>query len=146
MFNNVNNELLRTISTSSSSSSSSVDELLSASAATSKTTSEITSDDIDRLCDGQNQAKEVTITQFAQRVLDFSSQYGSDYSISYTACNITGRPSKFPNYGDFPETFAMVSECRKVFKVISIDRLIEFGCIVSANVWQMVGYGAIQKH
>lgn len=115
MFNNVNNELLRTISTSSSSSSSSVDELLSASAATSKTTSEITSDDIDRLCDGQNQAKEVTITQFAQRVLDFSSQYGSDYSISYTACNITGRPSKFPNYGDFPETFAMVSECRKVF-------------------------------
>lgn len=53
--------------------------------------------------------EEVSIEQFAQRVLEFSSQYGADYSISYTACNITGRPSKFPNYGDFPETFAMVN-------------------------------------
>lgn len=101
-------ELLRTASSSSTSSASSIDDFVSSS--TNKTPSEITIDDIDQLCDDKNHIKEVQIEQFAQRVLEFSSQYGSDYSISYTACNITGRPSKFPNYGDFPETFAMVSE------------------------------------
>lgn len=49
------------------------------------------------------------IEQLVQGVLDFSSQYGSDSSISFTAHNITGAPSKFPEYGDFPETFAMVN-------------------------------------
>lgn len=53
-------------------------------------------------------SKIVVIEQYAQKVLDYSSQYGSGFSISYTAFNITGRPSKFPDYGDFPETFAMV--------------------------------------
>ncbi|XP_053698120.1 F-box/LRR-repeat protein 4 [Sabethes cyaneus] len=48
----------------------------------------------------------VTIKQYAQNVVDFSSQYGSDTSISYTAYNVTGKPSKYPDYGDFPETFA----------------------------------------
>lgn len=52
---------------------------------------------------------DISINQYAQDVIDFSSQYGSDYSISYTALNITGRPSKYPDYGDFPETFAMVN-------------------------------------
>ncbi|EAT33396.1 AAEL014330-PA, partial [Aedes aegypti] len=46
------------------------------------------------------------INQYAQDVVDFSSQYGSDTSISYTAFNVTGKPSKYPDYGDFPETFA----------------------------------------
>ncbi|XP_055371281.1 F-box/LRR-repeat protein 4 [Condylostylus longicornis] len=53
------------------------------------------------------ESRDIIIEQFAQDVIDFSSQYGSDYSISYTAFNITSRPSKFPDYGDFPETFAM---------------------------------------
>ncbi|XP_061397926.1 F-box/LRR-repeat protein 4-like [Musca vetustissima] len=47
------------------------------------------------------------LEQYAHSVLDFSSQYGIDLSISYTAPNITGRPSKYPEYGDFPQTFAM---------------------------------------
>ncbi|XP_054727426.1 F-box/LRR-repeat protein 4 isoform X2 [Anastrepha obliqua] len=47
------------------------------------------------------------LDQYAQDVADFSSQYGSDYSISYTAPNITGKPRKYPEYGDFPETYAM---------------------------------------
>lgn len=55
---------------------------------------------------GGNRGKLVTINQYAQDVVDFSSQYGSDTSISYTAFNVTGKPSKFPDYGDFPETFA----------------------------------------
>lgn len=50
----------------------------------------------------------IRIEQFVRHVIDFSSQYGSDSSISFTAQNITGKPSKFPCYGDFPETFAMV--------------------------------------
>lgn len=59
--------------------------------------------------DVENYFSDVLIDQYAQDVVDFSSQYGSDYSISYTALNITGRPCKYPDYGDFPETFAMVS-------------------------------------
>lgn len=47
--------------------------------------------------------------QYVLGVLDFSSQYGIDYSISYTAANVIGRPTKFPAYGDYPETFTMVS-------------------------------------
>jgi hypothetical protein len=50
----------------------------------------------------------VFIEQFVQSVIGFSSQYGSDVSISYTAYNITGKPSKFPDYGDFPQAFVMV--------------------------------------
>lgn len=52
--------------------------------------------------------------QFSSEVVDFTSQYGSDISISYTANNITGRPSNFPNYGDFPQSYVMVSarHCR----------------------------------
>ena len=47
------------------------------------------------------------VEQFVGEVLDFSSQYGSDASISYTAHNIVGRPTKFPSYGDFSQTFVM---------------------------------------
>ncbi|XP_014487327.1 PREDICTED: F-box/LRR-repeat protein 4 isoform X1 [Dinoponera quadriceps] len=45
--------------------------------------------------------------QFVQDVCDFSSQYGSNISISYTGYNIAGKPSKFPDYGDFPQAFVM---------------------------------------
>ena len=76
------------------------------------------------------------VISLKNQVLDFSSQYGSDSSISYTAHNIVGRsfklqhqklnlnnsassplafpetdfmfrPSKFPSYGDFSQTFVM---------------------------------------
>ena len=49
------------------------------------------------------------VEQFVKEVSDFSSQYGSNISISYTAYNIAGNPSKFPDYGDFPQAFVMVS-------------------------------------
>ncbi|XP_033326339.2 F box and leucine-rich-repeat gene 4 [Megalopta genalis] len=45
--------------------------------------------------------------QYVKDVRDFSSQYGSNISISYTAYNIAGFPSKFPDYGDFPQAFVM---------------------------------------
>lgn len=52
---------------------------------------------------------DLVIRQFANDVRSFSSQYGSDISISYTAYNICGQPSKYPAYGDFPQTFVMVN-------------------------------------
>ncbi|XP_034937072.1 F-box/LRR-repeat protein 4 [Chelonus insularis] len=47
------------------------------------------------------------VEQYVKRVRGFSSQYGSNISISYTAYNLVGSPSKFPNYGDFPQAFVM---------------------------------------
>ncbi|XP_012227104.2 F-box/LRR-repeat protein 4 [Linepithema humile] len=47
------------------------------------------------------------VEQFVHDVRGFSSQYGSSISISYTALNIAGPPSKFPDYGDFPQAFVM---------------------------------------
>ncbi|CAG0902140.1 unnamed protein product, partial [Darwinula stevensoni] len=44
--------------------------------------------------------------QFVHSVINFSSQYGSENRISYTAVNLVGKPAKFPSYGDFPETYA----------------------------------------
>uniref|UniRef100_A0A1A9WCH9 F-box domain-containing protein n=1 Tax=Glossina brevipalpis TaxID=37001 RepID=A0A1A9WCH9_9MUSC len=64
--------------------------------------SEGTMIDVERFCHA-----DYRIEQYAHSVLDFSSQYGINLSISYTAPNITGRPSKYPEYGDFPQTFAM---------------------------------------
>ena len=49
----------------------------------------------------------ILVEQYADQVLDFSSQYGSDMTFSYTAANCLGRPVKFPAYGDFPPTFVM---------------------------------------
>lgn len=71
------------------------------------------------------------LDQYAVDVADFSSQYGSDYSISYTATNITGKPRKYPEYGDFPETYAMVR--RSNTKVIFLTFLF------TANIWRLVG-------
>ncbi|CAK1580074.1 unnamed protein product [Parnassius mnemosyne] len=47
------------------------------------------------------------IQQFVQNVEDFSSQYGSEISVSYTAFNLRGPPSNFPDYGDYPQAFVM---------------------------------------
>jgi F-box and leucine-rich repeat protein 4 len=44
---------------------------------------------------------------FFKIVLEFSTAYGSSSSISYSAVNILGRPSKFPSYGDFAECYSL---------------------------------------
>ncbi|KAL3831885.1 hypothetical protein ACJMK2_023582 [Sinanodonta woodiana] len=43
------------------------------------------------------------IVQFAKEVIDFSSQYGNETSISYTARNLAGGANIFPSYGDFTQ-------------------------------------------
>ncbi|CAF4882145.1 unnamed protein product [Pieris macdunnoughi] len=55
--------------------------------------------------DDENDAQ--IIEQFVQNVEDFSSQYGSEISVSYTAFNLRGPPSNFPDYGDYPQAFVM---------------------------------------
>lgn len=81
----------------------------------------------------------VFIEQFVQSVIGFSSQYGSDVSISYTAYNIIGKPSKFPDYGDFPQAFVMVCYRLRVYVTrkksfstynCSVKRFWKINCIV----------------
>jgi hypothetical protein len=45
----------------------------------------------------------------ALEVTDFSSQYGSETSISYTASNLAGRGNIYPSYGDFTQACVFVS-------------------------------------
>lgn len=47
--------------------------------------------------------------QVVHEVLDFSSQYGSDHSRSYTVHNIVGEIYNYPSYGDFTQTLVFVS-------------------------------------
>lgn len=76
---------------------------------------------MDQTLSKSNNKQRVTVDnfifQFSAEVVDFSSQYGSDISISYTASNLTGKPSKFPNYGDFPQSYVMVSVVVNFLKV-----------------------------
>lgn len=52
---------------------------------------------------------DTVVLQYAETVLDFSSQYGSDCSMSYSALNLAGRPNIYPGYGDFTLAFELVS-------------------------------------
>lgn len=47
---------------------------------------------------------EAELDQYAKEVLDFSSHYGSEGSMSYTMWNAAGAPSVFPSSGDFTHT------------------------------------------
>jgi len=48
------------------------------------------------------------VWQYADDVTDFSSQYGSEISISYTVSNITGPSTIYPNYGDYTQAAVLV--------------------------------------
>ncbi|XP_017655261.1 F-box/LRR-repeat protein 4 isoform X3 [Nannospalax galili] len=44
------------------------------------------------------------VVQYAKEVVDFSSHYGSENSMSYTMWNLAGAPNVFPSSGDFTQT------------------------------------------
>ncbi|XP_051054534.1 F-box/LRR-repeat protein 4 isoform X2 [Phodopus roborovskii] len=44
------------------------------------------------------------VVQYAKEVVDFSSHYGSENSMSYTMWNLAGIPNVFPSSGDFTQT------------------------------------------
>ncbi|KAK3872697.1 hypothetical protein Pcinc_022245 [Petrolisthes cinctipes] len=49
------------------------------------------------------------LDQYVREVTDFSSQYGSDGSISYVANNIIGKHTLYPEYGDFSAAYCLRS-------------------------------------
>ncbi|XP_051880596.1 F-box/LRR-repeat protein 4 [Pristis pectinata] len=46
----------------------------------------------------------VELVQHVKEVVDFSSQYGSENSLSYTMWNLSGLPNVYPSSGDFTQT------------------------------------------
>ncbi|XP_022109190.1 F-box/LRR-repeat protein 4-like [Acanthaster planci] len=52
-------------------------------------------------CVGQPKTKmSTTVSQFAKEVIHFSSQYGTDGSVSYVVPNLAGPSTIYPSYGD----------------------------------------------
>lgn len=51
----------------------------------------------------------MSIEQFASKVVNFSSQYGTAGTSSYTASNLAHGLNIFPKYGDFTDAFVLVS-------------------------------------
>ena len=49
------------------------------------------------------------VVQWVKEIADFSSQYGSETSISYIVPNLAGRINIYPNYGDFTQACVLVS-------------------------------------
>ena len=49
------------------------------------------------------------LKQYVKEVTHFSSQYGSENSISYTTKNLVGEESVFPKYGDFTTACVLVN-------------------------------------
>ena len=49
------------------------------------------------------------IEQFASAVINFSSQYGTLGTSSYTASNLASDLRVYPKYGDYTEAFVLVS-------------------------------------
>ncbi|KAK9885275.1 hypothetical protein WA026_010772 [Henosepilachna vigintioctopunctata] len=47
------------------------------------------------------------LEQFANKVLEFTTRYNSHNHVSYAPCNLTGRYTKYPSYGDSPETYTL---------------------------------------
>ena len=47
--------------------------------------------------------------QYASRVVNFSSQYGTAGTSSYTASNLASGLNVYPKYGDYTEAFVLVS-------------------------------------
>ena len=46
--------------------------------------------------------------QFGADIREYSSQYGSVEGVSYTAKNLVGTVTRYPAYGDYPETYVPV--------------------------------------
>ena len=62
-----------------------------------------------RLQQAVSKPREVSeVTQFAENVVNFSSQYGTEGSTSYVAANLAGSLRVYNRYGDFVEAFVLV--------------------------------------
>ena len=50
-----------------------------------------------------------SVEQFVSQVANFSSQYGTAGTSSYTASNLVSGLNVYPKYGDYTEAFVLVS-------------------------------------
>ena len=57
---------------------------------------------------GTNLSMAENLSQFAAEVVNFSSQYGTQGSGSYTASNLAGELRIYDSYGDRTEAFVLV--------------------------------------
>lgn len=46
---------------------------------------------------------------YVESVLDYTSRYNSPSSIGYAPENLVGKALRYPSYGDFPDTYTLVS-------------------------------------
>ncbi|KAK5640888.1 hypothetical protein RI129_009435 [Pyrocoelia pectoralis] len=51
----------------------------------------------------------IFLEQFVESVISYSSRYNSILSILYAPENLIGNPSKYPNYGDYPNSYTLRS-------------------------------------
>ena len=58
---------------------------------------------------GLGLARMTHVEQFASKVVNFSSQYGTAGTSSYTASNLASGLNVYPKYGDYTEAFVLVS-------------------------------------
>ncbi|XP_069110963.1 F-box/LRR-repeat protein 4-like [Argopecten irradians] len=109
------------------------------------------------------QQKPSLVSQFSKDVTDFSSQYGSETSISYTACNLAGRSNIYPTYGDFTQAcvfrtygpwWSDVPSSRKKFNKRPVDFCSEDFIEISFDIevypckieiWETYNPGAVVK-
>ena len=61
-----------------------------------------------RLQQAVSKPRDGEVTQFAEKVVNFSSQYGTEGSNSYVAANLAGNLRVYHKYGDFVEAFVLV--------------------------------------
>ena len=64
-----------------------------------------------RLLDGEEGKEASACRQFASKVVNFSSQYGTNGTDAYVARNLAGMP-RIDSYGDFTEAFVLVSNSK----------------------------------
>lgn len=74
--------------------------------------------------------KMTNIEQFAVKVVNFSSQYGTAGTSSYTASNLAASLNVYPKYGDYTEAFVLVSCLR--------SNLISHHRVISLNVLRVI--------
>lgn len=57
---------------------------------------------------------------YVESVLSYTSKYNNLSSIGYAPENLIGKPMHYPNYGDFPDTYMLVSK-RVLTYLISVN-------------------------
>lgn len=62
---------------------------------------------------------------YVESVLDYTSRYNNSRSIGYAPENLVGKELRYPSYGDFPDTYILVSYITTLcFLIVFLPRLL----------------------